>query len=151
MAKRSRSHSDESYVIDLCDQILELTALRQHRFDFLRGDGDPGRKLPADAYYPDLRLVIEYRERQHTESEPLWDRKPTVSGIPRGQQRARYDQRRRDVLPDHGITLVEISYGQLAHGRRRRLTRDVESDVQCLRAVIVRLLGCYDRDVAGEL
>lgn len=140
MAKRSRSHSDESYVIDLCDQTLELTSLRQHRFDFLRGDGDPGRKLPVDAYYASMSLVIEYRERQHTEPVPLWDRKPTVSGMPRGQQRARYDQRRRDVLPDHGITLLEISYDQLAHGRGRRLIRDVESDTRVLRKLLLPLL-----------
>ena len=46
---------DEDYVIDLCDEVLKEKALRQHCFDFLRGDsrkgGKPGRKLPVDAYY----------------------------------------------------------------------------------------------------
>ena len=44
----SRKDSDEFYVINLCDDILGLKALRQHTFDFLRGDGTPGRKLPED-------------------------------------------------------------------------------------------------------
>ena len=35
--------SDESYVIGLCDSILNRTARRQHRFEFLRGD--PGNAL----------------------------------------------------------------------------------------------------------
>jgi hypothetical protein len=53
--------SDEDYIIDLCDEALELNALRQHTFDFLRGDARPGKigqRLPVDAYYPSLQLVI---------------------------------------------------------------------------------------------
>jgi hypothetical protein len=59
---------DESYVIDLCDRVLSLKAKRQYRFDFLQGDS--GRRLPVDAYYKisgDRKLVIEYREMQHSE------------------------------------------------------------------------------------
>ena len=43
----SRKDSDEFYVIDICDDILGLKASRQHTFDFLRGDGVHGRKLPV--------------------------------------------------------------------------------------------------------
>lgn len=81
----SRSNSDESYVIDLCDEILKQMAFRQHRFDFLRGDS--GAKLPVDAYYPSLNLVIEFKERQHTEEVKLFDKRQTVSGVGRGEQR----------------------------------------------------------------
>src|SRR5215211_1798560 len=35
---RRRAASDEAYVIDLCDEILGERALRQHRFEWLRGD-----------------------------------------------------------------------------------------------------------------
>jgi hypothetical protein len=83
----SRTLSDESYVIDLCDEVLGEAALRQHRFDYLRGDARPGGqgvRLPVDAYYPALELVVEYRERQHTESIPFMDRRMTVSGVDRG-------------------------------------------------------------------
>ena len=58
----SRKNSDEHYVLDLCDEILGLKASRQQTFDFLRGDGKPGKKLPVDAYYPNLKLVVEYKE-----------------------------------------------------------------------------------------
>ena len=62
---------DETYILDLCDEILNRTSQRQYRFSFLLGDpGKNGscRKLPVDAYYENLNLVIEYKERQHTES-----------------------------------------------------------------------------------
>ena len=75
---------DESYVIDLCDLVLGQTALRQYRFSFLRGDpGASGRQasLPVDAYYPQLNLVVEYHERQHTEPVKLFDKRETVSGV----------------------------------------------------------------------
>jgi len=42
------------------------------------------RQLPVDAYYPTLRLAVEYRERQHSEPVPFMDRRQTVSGCSRG-------------------------------------------------------------------
>jgi hypothetical protein len=108
----NRRESDEQYIIDLCDEVLGRTAEHGHRFPFLLGD--PGRRgraqLPVDAFYPDLNLVIEYRERQHFESVRHFDKpwKMTVSGVHRGEQRMRYDERRREVLPKHGISLVEL-------------------------------------------
>lgn len=104
---------DEIYVIDLCDEILGTKALRQHCFDFLRGDsinGKRGRKLRVDAYYESKNLVIEYNEKQHTEDVAFFDRKKTISGITRKEQRKLYDERRKVVLPQHGISLVVISY-----------------------------------------
>ncbi len=133
----SRKNSDEHYVIDLCDEILGLKASRQHTFDFLRGDGEPGRKLPVDAYYPNLKLVVEYKERQHTESVAFFNKETTVSGVSRDEQRRIYDQRRRDVLPKHGIQLIEISYTDLKHDNRKRLIRSRQEDI----AVIRRLLS----------
>lgn len=131
-----RKDSDEFYVIDLCDEVLGAKASRQHKFDFLRGDGTPSRKLPVDAYYSEHNLVVEYRERQHTESVAFFNKKTTVSGVSRDEQRRIYDQRRRDVLPKHGIRLVEISFSDLKHDSRKRLVRDRQNDL----AVIKRLL-----------
>lgn len=131
-----RKDSDEFYVIDLCDEVLGIKASRQHTFDFLRGDGTPGRKLPVDAYYPDLNLVVEYRERQHTESVDFFDKKTTVSGVNRAEQRRIYDQRRRDVLPKNGIRLVEISYSDLKHDRCKRLVRDRFNDLAVIRSML---------------
>ena len=128
-----RKDSDEFYVIDLCDEILGTKASRQHTFDFLRGDGTPGRRLPVDAYYPEFNLVVEYRERQHSESVAFFDKKTTVSGVSREEQRRIYDQRRRDILPEHGIRLVEISYSDLKHDSRKRLVRDYQNDLAVIR------------------
>jgi hypothetical protein len=122
---------DELYVLDLCDEVLASKSLRQHRFLFLVGDSD--RTLPVDAYYPDLKLVIEYRERQHSEAVAFFDLRGTISGVPRGEQRARYDQRRRDVLPQKGIHVVELSYSDFPHGANKRLKRIRLDDVNIIR------------------
>jgi hypothetical protein len=125
------ARSDEAYIIGLCDEVLGRRASRQHRFGFLRGD--TGRKLPVDAYYAELDLVVEYRERQHFECIQFWDQKPTASGIPRGQQRAHYDKRRREILPQHGIRIVELAVSDFIHSSRKRLRRVTEQDEQVIR------------------
>ena len=84
--------------------------------------------LPIDGYYETLRLAVEYRERQHSEPVSFWDRKPTLSGCTRGEQRRRYDGRRRLVLPQHGIRLVELNYSMFGHDGRKRLLRDRVAD-----------------------
>ena len=117
-----RAKSDEAYILDLCDEILKEKGLRQHRFDFLRGD--TGSKLPVDAYYPGLNLVIEYREKQHTETVTFWDKKSTASGISRGEQRKRYDERRRTEIPANGIHLLEIDYSQFDYRNNKQLIRN---------------------------
>lgn len=86
----TRISSDEAWIVDLCDSVLSKTALRQHRFPFLVGDaGKSGRNtpLPVDAYYPELALVVEYHEPQHSKPVGFFDSRPTVSGVARGEQR----------------------------------------------------------------
>lgn len=124
-------YRDESYIVDLCDRVLGCAALRQHRFDFLRGD--KGHKLPVDAYYPNLKLVIEYRERQHSEPVPFFDGRVTVSGVSRGEQRKIYDQRRRDKLHIHGISLLELDYSNFEHTAGKKLVRDPGKDEETIR------------------
>jgi hypothetical protein len=122
-----RSGSDEAWIIDICDAVLGKVASRQHRFPFLLGDPGPsGRRalLPVDAYYPDLRLVIEYHEPQHTQRVALFDDRVTVSGVPRGEQRRRYDDYRRTLLPKHGYGLVIFDYADFDHTRGGRLVRN---------------------------
>lgn len=134
-----RAHSDEAYVIDLCDHLLGMKALRQWRFSFLLGD--PGRngrcvRLPVDAFYPELGLVVEYHERQHGEPVPFFDRRITAAGISRGEQRRIYDERRRTVLPEQGMRLAVICCSDLAHNGARRLLRDWERDERALRSAL---------------
>lgn len=127
---------DESYVIELCDSILNRTAKRQHRFDFLLGD--PGKRglcvrLPVDPYYDDLSLVVEYWERQHTEATPFMDKRMTCSGLNRGKQRRRYDQRKARVLTEHGITLLVLEYKMFDCDARKRLRRKIDDDAAVIR------------------
>lgn len=129
---KGRKESDEAYVIDLCDEILDRKASRQHRFDFLTGDS--GRTLPVDAFYSDLHLVIEFYEKQHSEEVKFFDRKPTVSGVTRGEQRKIYDERRKEVLPKHGIDLVVISYKDF--GDSKKLKRNKEHDLNIIRNIL---------------
>ena len=130
---------DEDYILDLCDELLGCRAERQRRFSFLLGDS--GRCLPVDAFYPSLGLVIEYRERQHFETVSLFDRRPTVSGMSRGEQRARYDQLRRDVLREQGIHLIELNVTEFPHNGRKRLRRARTEDVNVLRQRLAAFMG----------
>lgn len=134
--KKTKSHdrtdSDEYYVIDLCNKVLNRTASQQHKFDFLCGDN--GNKLPVDAYYKELNLVIEYHEKQHTESVSFFDKKMTVSGVSRGEQRKIYDERRRKVLPEHGIKLIVINYTDF--GNTKKLSRNPVKDTETIRKIL---------------
>ena len=142
---KSREKSDESYVIDLCDEALGRVASRQHRFPFLLGDGDNPKYLPVDAYYDDLKLVVEYYELQHTEAVPFYDKpdKMTVSGVSRGEQRKSYDRRRREVLPQHGIALVIINYSDFRYeqSKSKRLVRDHDHDLEVVRTKLKEYLN----------
>ena len=135
----SRSTSDEAYVLDLCDEILAERGLRQHRFSWLLGDpGSTGRRtsLPVDAYYPEHNLVVEYRERQHYEAVPFFDRRQTISGVGRGDQRRRYDERRELEIPGRGLTLVVIKSSDLDADDRGRLRRNRRSDLPLISALL---------------
>lgn len=131
----SRKGSDEHYVIDLCDEILGLEGSRQHKFDFLLGD--PGKtgsraKLPVDVYYEKLQLVIEFNEQQHSKAVNHFDKpnKITVSGVHRGEQRRIYDQRKKSVLPKHGIKIITISYDLFKCTSNGKLIRNNVEDMK---------------------
>lgn len=133
-AQAGRQNSDEFYIIDLCDTALGMKASRQYCFPFLTGD--TGNPLPVDAYYPSLNLVIEYREKQHTEAVGFFDRRMTVSGVSRGEQRRLYDQRRREVLPKHGIRLGELSFADFEHNPNKKLLRQPKADLEVVRKAL---------------
>ena len=130
---RQQESNDESYILDICDKVLGMKSSRQHTFDFLLGDSSingKARRLPVDAYYKSLALVVEYRERQHTEGVKHFDKPDimTISGVHRGEQRKLYDERRRTILPKAGINLVEFSYSDFKHNQQKRIIRDLISD-----------------------
>lgn len=129
----SRAESDEYYVISLCNEVLNAEASQQHRFDFLKGDS--GISLPVDAYYEHLNLVIEYHERQHTESIKFFNKKTTVSGVSRDEQRKIYDERRMTVLPKHGINVIVIDYSRF--GTSKKIKRDHDKDILIIKQILV--------------
>jgi hypothetical protein len=134
----SRRDSDESYVVDICDQILGQKGLRQYRFEFLLGDvGKNGtkRKLPVDVYYPSLNIVIEYMEVQHRKPVKHFDKTHimTISGVHRGEQRKIYDQRRRTVLPQKGIKLIEIPCNIFLCNNQNKIIRNSEKDLSIIK------------------
>jgi len=136
---------DEHYILNLCDEILGCDASRQHRFDFLRGDAGKrniGSKLPVDGYYEKYKLVIEYHERQHTQTIEFFDRRDTISGVSRGEQRKIYDQRRRDILgsPEIGICLIELHCNEFKLKGKRKLQRDEKSDEAVIRERLSKFL-----------
>lgn len=141
---RVHAARDEDYVIDLCEVLLAEPALRQHTFDWLRGDSNtsrPGRRLPVDAFWPGHQLVLEYREIQHYQPVAHFDKpdRLTVSGVHRGQQRALYDARRDELIPAQGLTLVIIMPSHLGANPRGRLhRRNRQHDLDALRGVLPR-------------
>lgn len=140
--RRTRADSDEAYVIDLCDQLLGQQASRQHRFEWLLGDPSAsGRRvrLPVDAFWPGLGLVVEYRERQHDFSTPFFDKpdRVTVSGVHRGLQRALYDRRREELIPPNGLRLIVVRPMDLDSDARGRLRRSDGLDLASLAEVLM--------------
>jgi hypothetical protein len=104
------------YVIELLEEILGEPAEREKRFSWAVGDLSPktGRQveLPFDAVWISRRLVIEVDEDQHRRAVAFWDKPDvtTVSGVPRGQQRAIYDRRKRMAAREQGFTVIEIAW-----------------------------------------
>jgi hypothetical protein len=66
------------------------------------------------------------------------DRCPTNSGVDGGARRVLYDQRRRDLLPRHGIALVQLSYADFPHDEHKRLHRRRVEDLAVVREVLAR-------------
>lgn len=138
MAKK-RADSDEIYVLDLVAEIIDENYIGQMKFDTLLGDpGKSGqrRKLPVDAYFPEVNLIVEYREKQHSQSVNIMDRRMTISGVHRGEQRKLYDLRKEKWAEDNNLKFLSISYNNLVHRTNGRLKRSIEEDRILLKNLI---------------
>lgn len=138
----SHIDSDETYVIDLCDIVLGQQANRQKRFDFLLGDlhkdGISRTKLPVDAHYESLNLVVEFMEKKQTEDVAFSDKADviTISGVNRDQQRKIYNQRKRELIPKNNINLVMISYDDFQFDSQKKIVRDKENDIKKIQNIL---------------
>ncbi len=141
-AKQSRLLSDETYILDLCDEVLGQKAERQKRFDFLKGDfhkdGVTRTKLPVDAYYPGYRMVVEFKESQRVQFVENFDdpKATTISGVNRAEQRQLYEQRKATDLPKHGIKLVEIAFDMFMYDNQYKIVRNPKEDLLRVRALL---------------
>ncbi len=134
-----RSASDEHYVLDLCDEVLGAPCVRQDTFDWLRGDPSPNRplgtKLAVDGHWKELGLVVEFQEEQHYAPAPFFDRRQTVSGVGRGEQRRLYDARKQELVPMNGLRLVVIAKSAFVV-KSKRIVRDHARESDIVRAFL---------------
>ncbi|MEO9484560.1 MAG: hypothetical protein ABJG47_13975 [Ekhidna sp.] len=134
-------NSDQYYVVNLCDELLQERASRHHRFSFLLGDyhkdGTTRSVLPVDAYYQKHNLVIEYMESYHMEpvDTDKWEKR-TISGVGLSEQRKIYAERRRSGLKSNEINILEIPYSSFECTSEKRLIRDQEKDLDVLRVLL---------------
>lgn len=132
---------DQRYVTDLCDAVLGVPASREHRFPWLLGDVSPktGRqvRLPVDAYWESLGLVMEFQEERHSRPVKHFDKPDilTVSGIHRGEQRRLYDERKARLIPTHGLRLLVIHKTQFTV-RRKHIEPDWVRDMDTVRRLL---------------
>lgn len=132
---------DEHYVLGLCAEVLGLPCAGQQTFDWLRGEPSlktgARKALPVDGYFDQLGLVVEYQERQHSEPVPFFDNKVTSTGMLRGAQRALYDARKAELIPQHGLTLLVIDYRDFSH-KKGKIMRDPARDREIVAALLAR-------------
>ena len=137
--KKPKAQSDEAYVIDLCDIVLEQNAFRKKKFDFLLGDfhkdGESKTNLPVDAYYENIKLAILYQPKWILDSEKQHakDTKSTISGMTRAEQRERYHNRKTLALPKNGIDVINLSYSNFSCDEENKIIREEEKNLQVIR------------------
>jgi hypothetical protein len=121
---------------------LEQKAERQKRFDFLLGDLHKDKKtrtkLPVDAFYESLNLVIEFHEPQFAEPSAIVEKPAlkTASGVSREEQRRIYDQRRMEELPKHEIKFIIIPHTIFSYDTEYKIIRNAEKDLAKVKDVI---------------
>ena len=84
--------------------------------------------------------MVEYYERQHTESVQYFNKRNTVSGVTRDEQRRIYDERRRNVLPQNGIDFVVLSYSDFNHDAHKRLVRNRKADIEVVKQKLLKYI-----------
>jgi hypothetical protein len=143
IARLKKEASDEYYLIGLCNELLKEEASHQHTFKFLLGDfhsnGISRTPLPVDAYYPKLKMVIELFEKEDETS--LEESKKTVSGVKRSEQRKKYAERKREVLKEKEIHLMEMDYDEFECDGAGKLIRNKEADTDLLKEILKGFLN----------
>lgn len=139
-----RSNSDEVYVMDLIDTLLNEKGSRKHTFEYLLGDlhknGETRTKLPIDVYYPNLKLALELVECSGENSESSKEEKLTVSGVTRAEQREIYYNRKKTALENKDIAFVDIPIESFEVDDASKLVRDADKDERVVRELLSRYI-----------
>lgn len=138
--RAARASSDEYYLINLCDELLQQSASRQHKFGFILGDYHKDEKtrtaLPVDAYYPTANLVLEFQQVVDDSIEFGKPGRNTISGVDRAEQRQIYALRKRKALLVKDIPLIEIDFTVFALDADNKLVRNQDADVKVLKELL---------------
>ncbi|MFT4900710.1 MAG: hypothetical protein ACI9U0_002517 [Flavobacteriales bacterium] len=139
-------NSDDTYLIELCDQLLKEVSRKQFTFDDLLGDFHKDKisqtKLPLDAYYTSLNLVIEVVNKKSTPPKKGKDKsqKLTVSGVTREEQRKVYQERKSAYLAENNIKLFEINFALFETNDQNKLVRTKDNDEALLKELLKSVL-----------
>lgn len=127
-------NSDENYLINLCDELLGKEASRKHTFDTLVGNlhkrGKGRTKLPLDAYYKDLKLVIEFFKQTSTVSE--LDEKEQA----RLAQIKYYDELKKEAVLAKSMRYMKINFAQFECDENNKLIRNTANDKIVLKGIL---------------
>lgn len=127
-------NSDENYLLDLCDELLEQKASRKHTFDTLVGNlhkrGKGRTKLPLDAYYKDLKLVIEFFQKEKN-FEDLDEKEQA-----RVTQIKYYDELKKEAVLNKKFRYMKINYAQFECNENDKLIRNTENDTIVLKDIL---------------
>jgi hypothetical protein len=132
-------NSDEFYLVNICDELLEQKASRKHTFDTLVGNlhkkGKGRTKLPLDAYYKDLKLVIEFFEKEKDESTLDETAKARIAQI------KYYDQIKKKSILKKEMRLMPIKYASFECDEDGKLIRNIENDTMILKGMLKDFIG----------
>ena len=144
--EKEKSIKDDDYLIELCDDILNKKSQKQFTFDDLLGDyhkdGISQTKLPLDAYYQDINLVVEVVNKRSVVLKNTIDKsqKITVSGVTREEQRKVYQERKRTFLEEKDVKVFEINFALFETDESNRLIKNKENDKALLKELLKDVL-----------
>jgi len=127
-------NSDEYYLVNLCDELLQQKASRKHTFDTLVGNlhkrGKGRTKLPLDAYYENLKLVLEFFRKNEITEELDEEEKARKAQI------KYYNQLKKKAILTKKLRLVEINYASFECDAENKLVKNSESDRSVLKGIL---------------
>lgn len=132
-------NSDENYLINLCDELLDKKASRKHTFDTLVGNlhkrGKGRTKLPLDAYYKDFKLVIEFFQTNNPVNEVDEKEQARVAQI------KYYDTLKKEAVLNKSFRYMKINYAQFECDDTNKLIRNTENDILVLKDILKDFLN----------